>query len=308
LVVTSKCGPPASCRLQDLLGLQGIPRSQQETSLKSIFLFTGDKAPTKEQEFEILLELCKAAFNTQQYPMFQRIACSALASKIIYQTPETSETAYAIATFSAYFNKDLNTAARLLKDKLQVGRQSNRLWNFLNHIFYDIGNNTTNFLRATNRLLKKNPTDQRLALFFANNCFLAGTYKLALCEFLAMYKNDPSAFLAFMIAVSFLQLACRKGTVPVNSLVAQGMGFLSQYREMRGNECEQETHYNFGRFFHHLGLFPTAMYHYKQVLVTTPLSPMYDLSREAAFNLSKIYMASESYEMARYYIEKYIVI
>jgi hypothetical protein len=62
---------------------------------------------------------------------------------------------------------------------------------------------------------------------------------------------------------------------------------------------------------HQLGLFPAAMHYYKKALAAKPIiegDGLFDLSQEAAFNLSLIYQASGSNDIARLYQQKYIVI
>ena len=73
----------------------------------------------------------------------------------------------------------------------------------------------------------------------------------------------------------------------------------------------QETYYNLGRSMQQLGLFPAAVHYYKKALATKPIfknDKIFDLSQEAAFNLSLIYQSSGSHEMARLYQQQYIVI
>ena len=53
----------------------------------------------------------------------------------------------------------------------------------------------------------------------------------------------------------------------------------------------QETYYNLGRSMQQLGLFPAAVHYYKKTLATKPIfknDKIFDLSQEAAFNLSLI--------------------
>lgn len=62
---------------------------------------------------------------------------------------------------------------------------------------------------------------------------------------------------------------------------------------------------------HQLGLIPAAMHYYKKALDSKPMiegQKSFDLSSEAAFNLSLIYQSSGSNEMARIYQQKYILI
>jgi len=61
---------------------------------------------------------------------------------------------------------------------------------------------------------------------------------------------------------------------------------------------------------HQLGLFPAAMHYYKRVLDCEP--PIgdegFNLSMEAAFNLSLIYRNSGSHDLARMIVQKHVVI
>jgi general transcription factor 3C polypeptide 3 (transcription factor C subunit 4) len=75
---------------------------------------------------------------------------------------------------------------------------------------------------------------------------------------------------------------------------------------------------------HQLNLLPAALFYYKRALEMGPSvlpdSPgekgkeeggehnMFDLQREIAFNVSLIYQNSGNVQLARYYIEKYIVL
>lgn len=68
------------------------------------------------------------------------------------------------------------------------------------------------------------------------------------------------------------------------------------------------------RAFHQLGLLSGAVYHYKLVLESPPPKlvsenhELLDLRREAAFNLHLIYLQSGNPDLARIYLEDYIVV
>ncbi len=73
---------------------------------------------------------------------------------------------------------------------------------------------------------------------------------------------------------------------------------------------------------HQLSVFPAALFYYKRALELGPSVPraeredsnssrdsnIFDLRREIAFNISIIYQNSGNIELARYYIDKYIVV
>ena len=94
------------------------------------------------------------------------------------------------------------------------------------------------------------------------------------------------------------------------SLVVQACAFLNTYAHLRGH-C-QESNYNIGRAMHQLGLLPAALHYYKQVLEMAPVVDdargIYDLKREAAHNIALIYKSSGSLDLARIYLQKYIVV
>ncbi len=67
---------------------------------------------------------------------------------------------------------------------------------------------------------------------------------------------------------------------------------------------------------HQLNLLPAALFYYKKALELGPSIPqegeegdnIFDLRREIAYNISIIYRSSDSHDLARFYIEKYIVL
>lgn len=77
-----------------------------------------------------------------------------------------------------------------------------------------------------------------------------------------------------------------------------------QYQKARGGAC-QETCYNLGRYFDHLGLASKAVIFYEKAL-SMPLhsheDPSNDLSFEAAYNLALLYKRSGNDILASYYM------
>jgi general transcription factor 3C polypeptide 3 (transcription factor C subunit 4) len=88
------------------------------------------------------------------------------------------------------------------------------------------------------------------------------------------------------------------------------------------------VYYNLGRAMHQLNILPAALFYYKRALELGPSvrpdeqgkkteeeeeekedkEDIFDLKREIAFNVSLIYQNSGNIQLARYYIEKYIVL
>lgn len=92
------------------------------------------------------------------------------------------------------------------------------------------------------------------------------------------------------------------------------MGFLKKYSQLRGDDGQQEVNYNFARACHQIGMLPMAVHYYKLVLdsnipkMLRHNSALLDLKREAAFNLHLIYLQSENHDLARLYLEEYIIV
>ncbi|XP_071447733.1 general transcription factor 3C polypeptide 3 [Hetaerina americana] len=157
---------------------------------------------------------------------------------------------------------------------------------------------------------------EALALIHAHNCLISGTYKYALFEYTTLYRSNKSPLVPLLISFSLVHMACQKFTVNKHSLVVQAVALFSEYSKLRHCDCKQEIQYNLGRIMHQLGLFPLAIYHYRQALActppipsnVTPQTPTLDLRMEIAYNLHLIYKRTGARELARAVLEKHIVV
>ena len=161
---------------------------------------------------------------------------------------------------------------------------------------------------------------KRQEMFINNLCFLIsfylfyickGTYKYSLNEYMSACKQQPdNPFLALLNAIVLVQMTCQKFSSGKHSLTTQASAFFDSYLRLRGDI--QECYYNLGRAMHQLGILPSAIHFYEKALncrpsVTTGTrAKIFDLSREIAFNLSLVYRASGSLDIARMYLYKYI--
>ncbi|KAJ8894711.1 hypothetical protein PR048_000018 [Dryococelus australis] len=268
-------------------------------------------APSVEDEYQLLRDLCETCFALNKPDLLQRLSFSALGSKKFFTDPKLRSEIEFLCLLACYYNGDAFYGYNFAHDHLIRNLESSRNWNMFNLIIQRADDLRHN--RFTMRLLFRNPSHQCLSVLHANNCLVAGTYKYALSEYVAAYSREESSMLAFFIACTLFQMACQKFSAKKHSLVVQGLAFMSKYQEMRGEEGFQETSYNLGRAFHQLGLLPEAIHNYKKALeFSCPLiqkhSNILDLKREAAFNLSLIYRRTSCFDIARSIIEKYIVI
>ncbi|KAJ3316929.1 transcription factor TFIIIC subunit tfc4 [Blyttiomyces sp. JEL0837] len=135
----------------------------------------------------------------------------------------------------------------------------------------------------------------------------ARSYTNALMIFAEAVKLSPDdPLINLSIGLGYLHWAMQRRTEKRHWRIAQAFTFLFRYSELRNND--QEACYNIARSFHQIGLKHIAVEYYQKVLDKKVEDPSMDLSREAAYNLSLIYVESGSMGLAQYTLRKYIVI
>lgn len=129
----------------------------------------------------------------------------------------------------------------------------------------------------------------------------------------ALHTESGNPLVLLLSAVTTLQYICQNMNQPnpnIHWQLMQTCNYLYHYLILRG-EC-QEVYYNAGRSMHQIGLLETALSFYKRALDCKPSidSPIYDMSREIAFNISLIYRTDKFYsgDTAQFYLDKYITI
>ncbi|XP_069681894.1 general transcription factor 3C polypeptide 3-like isoform X1 [Periplaneta americana] len=271
----------------------------------------GKNTPTVDEEWALFREMCEICHRIGKFGLLQRLAFSAMGSKLFYSNAEKAREMEFLCLLACFYSGDAYYGYNLARDQLTREMKFPRIWNVFNLVLQradDVRHN-----RFLMRLLARHPNHPALTILHANNCLVAGTYKYALSEYAATFRSNPDPLSAFLLGVTLFQMACQKFSAKKHSLVTQGLAFMWKYQQFRGEEGYQEVHYNIGRAFHQLGLLPPAIYHYKEALnFTSPLLEKYphllDLKKEAAFNLYLVYMNTGAYNIARSYIDNYIVI
>ncbi|KAG9310821.1 hypothetical protein JVU11DRAFT_8674 [Chiua virens] len=148
---------------------------------------------------------------------------------------------------------------------------------------------------------KNNPIPVTL---YGQLCLAAKSYQSAIFYLLHGYdycQEDP--MICLCLGLSSLGRAMQRQADNRNHLVAQGMACLSQYRAARrraGEHVLPEIEFNFGRAFQQLGLHTLAVTHYEKVLQFAEGQENDDVSvaREAAYNLSLIYVTTGAIPLA----------
>ena len=139
------------------------------------------------------------------------------------------------------------------------------------------------------------PTEQSphlLAIYgqmmLASRSAQSGIYYL-----LKAYELEPNDYMICLsLSTAYLYRAFQRQADNRQHLVGQASGFLNKYRQLRG-EC-QEVEYNYGRFFHQLGLLSIAVKHYEKVLDLAKQNGDEGVAKSAAYNLWLIFLITDS--------------
>jgi general transcription factor 3C polypeptide 3 (transcription factor C subunit 4) len=150
---------------------------------------------------------------------------------------------------------------------------------------------------------KNNPI---IIAIYGQICIAAKSYQSAIFYLLHAYDycpNDP--MICLCLAIASVGRAMQRQSDNRHHLVTQAMALLSQYRKLRARDTRglSEVEFNFGRAFHQLGLYSHAVRHYEHVLElaekeTESGDTDTDLTREAAYNLSLIYVTTGATPLA----------
>ncbi|KAH8108394.1 TPR-like protein [Phellopilus nigrolimitatus] len=166
-------------------------------------------------------------------------------------------------------------------------------------------------LRETGmRPTKYNPV---MPTLYGQSLIMAKSYQGGLFYLLHAYDYFPTdPLICLTLAVASLGRAMQRQSDNRNYLITQAMGFMTKYRALRTtNEDDplaDEIEYNYGRAFHQLGLFSHAITHYERVLAIVDKRQkaigeqdenIYGIAREAAHNLSLIYVTTGATSLAQ---------
>ncbi|PIS49959.1 hypothetical protein CJI97_004646 [Candidozyma auris] len=127
------------------------------------------------------------------------------------------------------------------------------------------------------------------------------------------YYNDPT--ICLMLGLAHVHRSMQRNSSNRHMQLLQGISYLLEYKEHRSVNStvyeKQEIEYNFGRLFHMLGLPALAIDHYNKVLSfheQLQNDPDYDLSIDAAYNLTLIYTINGNTKMTQNLTNKYLTI
>lgn len=271
-----------------------------------------ENQPTVDEEFNLLRNVLKTAYEMKNYGIMQKIAITALSSKRF--TQQHNKEIYFYSLLSTIFNRDANFSYILIKDYVVKYLKSHRIWNLFNVIlqFTECSNRYSRFL---SRLFTRaeSEIEEWPKILRANYCFASATYKYAVNDYMQIFKVTNSPMVALMIGITYICIAQQKYTTKKQTLISQAISFLNKYGTLREPEAMHEVQYNLGRLHHQFGMYHIAIYHYKKVLqISNEFIEAYpdylDLKREAAYNLHLIYRKSGNTELARKYLNDFIIV
>ncbi|KAG7664201.1 TFC4 [[Candida] subhashii] len=127
------------------------------------------------------------------------------------------------------------------------------------------------------------------------------------------YNQDP--MICLVMGLLHVHRAMQRLSSNRHIQLLQGISYILEYRDIRAKGATkyelQEIEYNLARLFHMLGLTSLAVPHYDKVLAMHDEfidDPDYDLSFDAAYNLSLIYNISGNSQYARELTERYLTV
>jgi len=163
-----------------------------------------------------------------------------------------------------------------------------------------------------NHVIKVNPV---ALVHYAQICMGARSFQSAIYYLLQAYEAQPEdPLICLNLAVSSIGRAMQRQADNRQALVLQAVAFLDKYRECeQSEEFADEIEFNFGRAFHQLNLLSLAVKHYEEVLriITerlerSPPSQDYGCAREAAYNLSLIFVTTGAIGLAHSLYKKWL--
>lgn len=263
---------------------------------------------------ELFLSFIRILYELKDYQELKRICFSAYTCTA-FECYESSIDYY--TAVACVCSADKEFTYNHLKILASRNPEHNQIWNMLSLVMSNVYQDLRHG-RFCLRQFLKNPDVLPLAFFNGHNALMSGSYKHALEQYMDIYKDRPNdAFAAFCIALTFLSLSCQRYVSSKYLCLFQTVSFLHIYMELRGN-C-QEVMYNIGRMFHQMNMLDKAVIFYKKALSMRDsdkiersegdnYDEIYDLRREAAFNLALIYKNSQSHGLAYQVIKDNFII
>ena len=259
IMITSTTHRSRIENLKELYKEQGDKLDVSELASND-YNFVGNRL-TCDDLLDVFSKYCCALNKTKNYTELIKMIFSAYTSNLYTKKAEYYDY---LALNALLLVKNTKFLYRLIKMVIMRSIENNQLWNYFSamilNIYQDFRHN-----KFCIRLSLKNQNSLALAFINGHNALTSGNYKVAMAEYIHIFKQEPTnVFAIFCILIGFTHLACQKFIANKHSVVSQLCAFMNLYLEIRG-EC-QESLYNIGRSFHQLGLLHEAIHFYKRAL------------------------------------------
>ncbi|XP_069128663.1 LOW QUALITY PROTEIN: general transcription factor 3C polypeptide 3-like [Argopecten irradians] len=259
--------------------------------------------------WDLFVKVCDLLMDKKNYLELMEVTAIAMSCPFFMYDPRKLKQAEFMCLVACIMTKNGLMAFTFVREMCQKEGEKNQVWNLLNQLLTLSTENKYN--KFCLRYLLTHPDHSAICLLNGHNANLSGTYKYALGEYVSVLRSRPKdPLVSLCIGLTFIHLAAQKFSAKKHFLLTQGLVFLHNYSELRG-EC-QETNFNIGRALHQLGLTYAAIHYYQKVLDMKPIlddpDGILDLTYEAAYNLALIYQNSESHDLAAHIVNKYLVI
>ncbi|XP_078318117.1 general transcription factor 3C polypeptide 3-like isoform X1 [Crassostrea virginica] len=259
--------------------------------------------------WDLFIKLSELLFNNKRYEDLLEVTTLGMSCPYFMMEPRKVKQAEFMSLLGCLLTKNEYFAFSHIREICIKEGHKSQAWNLLNQVLLIATENRHN--RFCLRYLLTNPDHAPVGLLNGHNATISGTYKYALGEYVAVLRKCPEDPLVNLcIGLTFIHLAGQKFSSKKHSLFTQGLTFLNNYMELRG-EC-QETYYNMGRALHQLGLTYAAVHYYKKGLTFPPVvddeENRFDLTPQLAYNLMLIYKTSGSEVLAKHIMQRYLVI
>lgn len=246
IMITSASQKSRIENLRDLYREQGDVLDISELTSND-YNFVGNQLKADDLA-DIFCKYCCALYETKNYQELIKMVFSAFTSNLYSKKSDYYDF---LAINACYLTKNTTFLYKMAKTYLLKNVNNNQLWNFFSaimlNIYQDFRHN-----RFCIRMSLKNQNNIPLAYINGHNALTSGNYKVAMAEYVHIFKQNPKdPFAILCILIVFTHLTCQKFIANKHTVVAQLCAFMSLYMEMRG-ECK-ESLYNVGRSFHQLG-------------------------------------------------------
>ncbi|KAL3869972.1 hypothetical protein ACJMK2_042592 [Sinanodonta woodiana] len=225
-----------------------------------------DKVPI-EDLWDIFMNLCKDLVEAKRYDDFEEVTINALVCPQFQEDSVKAKEIDFMCVLPGVLKKNSVCSYNLCKQLLLENFECKQMWNLFQQVV--MASPDGRHIRFCLRKLLQYPDNIPLGILNGHNSMVTGSYKHSLGEYIAVFRQTPmDPMLSLCIGLNFIHCASQKFAAKRHSLVAQGLMFLNNYRELRG-EC-QEVYYNIGRALHQLGLVHIAIHYYNKALQMPP--------------------------------------